>query len=87
MKENRGIALAKQQGEGIPRVFQPPAAPSPSELWLPPSGSSSFSSYPPPRAVFIFYFQFPKFSSFPMQDLYKFVHLNSFHSPLLVFVF
>lgn len=76
------MAIAKQQGgEGIPDVCQPPA-----ELWLPPPGSSSFSSYPPPRAAFLFYFQLPKFSSFPVQDLYKFIGLNSFHSPFLFFL-
>lgn len=39
------MALAKHEGrEGISDIFQAPAATSPAEWWLPPPGSSSFSS-------------------------------------------
>lgn len=43
----------------------------------------SYPSHSPPRVALFFYFQLPKFSSFPIQDLYKFIDVKSFHSPLL----
>lgn len=42
IKENRGTTIAKQEGgEGILDASQPPAAPSPGELWLPPEAVPS----------------------------------------------
>lgn len=83
IKENRGMAVEKHfsaGGEGTPDVCQPPVASFPGELWLPPPGNTSFSSYPSVRATFLFYFSILKFSSFPSC---KFIDFNSFTSFLL----